>query len=159
MPFSLIFQKEVFYKESSFYEGNYFRRAAKYGGRRSKSSVPKVNPWCFIVVEYTQKLPPSRMASCSHAHVHIPVMGVALKDVCLPGTFHTAFDAEGAGGQDPVHCGDEVQEFCEWVQFLQPAIRLEHTGCPRRNVPDFGRVFLMLKYVGGSKSSQTGPVD
>ena len=22
----------------------------------------------------------------------------------------------------------------------------EHTGCPRRNVPDFGRVFLMLKY-------------
>jgi len=22
---------------------------------------------------------------------------------------------------------------------------LKHTGCPRRNVPDFGRVFLMLK--------------
>ena len=22
----------------------------------------------------------------------------------------------------------------------------QHTGCPRRNVPDFGRVFLMLKY-------------
>ena len=21
-----------------------------------------------------------------------------------------------------------------------------HTGCPRRNVPDFGRVFLTLKY-------------
>ena len=21
-----------------------------------------------------------------------------------------------------------------------------HTWCPRRNVPDFGRVFLMLKY-------------
>ena len=21
-----------------------------------------------------------------------------------------------------------------------------YTGCPRRNVPDFGRVFLMLKY-------------
>ena len=21
-----------------------------------------------------------------------------------------------------------------------------HTGCPRRNVPDFGRMFLMLKY-------------
>ena len=21
-----------------------------------------------------------------------------------------------------------------------------HTGCPRRNVPDFGRVFHMLKY-------------
>jgi len=23
---------------------------------------------------------------------------------------------------------------------------LIYTGCPRRNVPDFGRVFLMLKY-------------
>jgi len=23
---------------------------------------------------------------------------------------------------------------------------LMYTGCPRRNVPDFGRVFLMLKY-------------
>ena len=23
---------------------------------------------------------------------------------------------------------------------------LLYTGCPRRNVPDFGRVFLMLKY-------------
>jgi hypothetical protein len=22
----------------------------------------------------------------------------------------------------------------------------QNTGCPRRNVPDFGRVFLMLKY-------------
>ena len=25
-------------------------------------------------------------------------------------------------------------------------IIVEYTGCPRRNVPDFGRVFLMLKY-------------
>jgi len=25
-------------------------------------------------------------------------------------------------------------------------IQSEYTGCPRRNVPDFGRVFLMLKY-------------
>jgi len=24
--------------------------------------------------------------------------------------------------------------------------RSYYTGCPRRNVPDFGRVFLMLKY-------------
>ena len=23
---------------------------------------------------------------------------------------------------------------------------MSYTGCPRRNVPDFGRVFLMLKY-------------
>jgi len=30
-----------------------------------------------------------------------------------------------------------------------PFITISHTvytGCPRRNVPDFGRVFLMLKY-------------
>ena len=25
-------------------------------------------------------------------------------------------------------------------------IYMYYTGCPRRNVPDFGRVFLMLKY-------------
>jgi len=25
-------------------------------------------------------------------------------------------------------------------------IDIVYTGCPRRNVPDFGRVFLMLKY-------------
>jgi len=36
---------------------------------------------------------------------------------------------------------------------IQPPLLLKHsvklrnyTGCPRRNVPDFGRVFLMLKY-------------
>ena len=32
----------------------------------------------------------------------------------------------------------------EGVQFVSD--RLSYTGCPRRNVPDFGRVFLMLKY-------------
>jgi len=25
-------------------------------------------------------------------------------------------------------------------------VAASYTGCPRRNVPDFGRVFLMLKY-------------
>ena len=29
------------------------------------------------------------------------------------------------------------------ISFVTRAI---YTGCPRRNVPDFGRVFLMLKY-------------
>jgi hypothetical protein len=24
--------------------------------------------------------------------------------------------------------------------------KTDYTGCPRRNVPDFGRMFLMLKY-------------
>jgi len=30
------------------------------------------------------------------------------------------------------------------IELYQHIIR--YTGCPRRNVPDFGRVFLMLKY-------------
>ena len=35
-----------------------------------------------------------------------------------------------------------------------------YTGCPRRNVPDFGRVFLMLKYTNITQNTyvQTGTV-
>jgi len=35
-----------------------------------------------------------------------------------------------------------------------------YTGCPRRNVPDFGRVFLMLKYTDISQNTyvQSGTV-
>ena len=29
---------------------------------------------------------------------------------------------------------------------LKRMLNIIYTGCPRRNVPDFGRVFLMLKY-------------
>jgi hypothetical protein len=32
-------------------------------------------------------------------------------------------------------------KFCRNV-----SVEIIYTGCPRRNVPDFGRVFLMLKY-------------
>jgi hypothetical protein len=32
------------------------------------------------------------------------------------------------------------------VCFPLPVTIVWYTGCPRRNVPDFGRVFLMLKY-------------
>jgi len=37
------------------------------------------------------------------------------------------------------------------LQLLKYSINLQtqcilYTGCPRRNVPDFGRVFLKLKY-------------
>ena len=34
------------------------------------------------------------------------------------------------------------------------------TGCPRRNVPDFGRVFLMLKYTDITQNTyvQSGTV-
>jgi len=30
---------------------------------------------------------------------------------------------------------------------LEQETQCTYTGCPRRNVPDFGRVFLMLKYI------------
>jgi len=32
------------------------------------------------------------------------------------------------------------------VSLLSSSLLTKYTGCPRRNVPDFGRVFLMLKY-------------
>ena len=32
------------------------------------------------------------------------------------------------------------------VYRLDTKIDLNYTECPRRNLPDFGRVFLMLKY-------------
>ena len=34
---------------------------------------------------------------------------------------------------------------CDWSNL--------YTGCPRRNVPDFGRVFLMLKYTDISQNT------
>jgi len=30
--------------------------------------------------------------------------------------------------------------------YIYIYIYIQYTGCPRRNVPDFGKVFLMLKY-------------
>ena len=33
---------------------NYYRQEYKYGGRRSKSFAPKVNPWCLVVAENTR---------------------------------------------------------------------------------------------------------
>jgi len=35
-------------------------------------------------------------------------------------------------------------QICSSVNRLKR--KYVYTGCPRRNVPDFGRVFLMLKY-------------
>ena len=32
------------------------------------------------------------------------------------------------------------------INLLKTKRNLHYTGCPRMNVPDFGRVFLMLKY-------------
>jgi len=47
-----------------------------------------------------------------------------LKEFCMLITLHLC-----------VLCGSQKKQ---WL--------LPYTGCPRRNVPDFGRVFLMLKY-------------
>jgi len=39
------------------------------------------------------------------------------------------------------------------VEFVRD--RLSYTGCPRRNVPDFGRAFLMLKYTDITQNTYT----
>ena len=46
----------------------------------------------------------------------------------------------------------KVEKRCAYTVWVgkpeekEPHGRPRYTGCPRRNVPDFGRVFLMLKY-------------
>ena len=42
--------------------------------------------------------------------------------------------------------GAEKKTLISLFQYLYPASFIVYTECPRRNVPDFGRVFLMLKY-------------
>ena len=39
------------------------------------------------------------------------------------------------------------------VKSLTLRLLMSYTGCPRRNVPDFGRVFLMLKYTDITQST------
>jgi hypothetical protein len=34
-------------------------------------------------------------------------------------------------------------------------LKTAYTGCPRRNVPDFGRAFLMLKYTDITQNTYT----
>jgi hypothetical protein len=34
----------------------------------------------------------------------------------------------------------------QFTLYVPHILQCSYTGCPRRNVPDFGRVFLMLKY-------------
>ena len=43
------------------------------------------------------------------------------------------------------------------IAYYTPSL---YTGCPRRNVPDFGRVFLMLKYTDITQNTyvQSGTV-
>ena len=40
----------------------------------------------------------------------------------------------------------KIQSYDSCVSTDPPTHINAYTGCPRRNVPDFGRVFLMLKY-------------
>ena len=39
-----------------------------------------------------------------------------------------------------------VDQLYNQKNVLTIRLLMSYTGCPRRNVPDFGRVFLMLKY-------------
>ena len=34
----------------------YYRKTCKYSGRRSKSSAPKLHPWCTVVADNTEKV-------------------------------------------------------------------------------------------------------
>jgi hypothetical protein len=55
-------------------------------------------------------------------------------------------------GSDATHHQEHVQLHSQHLvlvvvsELLPPAIGVRYTGCPRRNMPDFVRVFLMLKY-------------
>jgi len=42
--------------------------------------------------------------------------------------------------------GVQVGETCHGLIEDRVQLPILYKGCPRRNVPDFGRVFLMLKY-------------
>ena len=43
---------------------------------------------------------------------------------------------------------EDAQEICADGTYFPNNLRFKgmYTECPRRNVPDFGRLFLMLKY-------------
>ena len=42
---------------------------------------------------------------------------------------------------------------CGQLQSGNCNVKRTYTGCPRRNVPDFGRVFLMLKYTDRTQNT------
>jgi len=53
-----------------------------------------------------------------------------------------------------ISCNPSLRQYCLSQIYLMRAVQRmltnfelpEYTGCPRRNVPDFRRVILMLKY-------------
>jgi len=70
---------------------------------------------------------------------------------CLKSTSHTKFHLSTAN--DSLYITTKTRGK-ESICIVAALIRFSfefwshntYTGCPRRNVPDFGRVFLMLKY-------------
>jgi hypothetical protein len=46
-------------------------------------------------------------------------------------------------------------ELISMAYFINPSHLCVYTGCPRRNVPDFGRVFLMLKYTDVTRNTMS----
>ena len=53
----------------------------------------------------------------------------------------------------------QYSEFAAFFVMFFGSVK-RYTGCPRRNVPDFGRVFLMLKYTDITQNTyvQSGTV-
>jgi len=101
-----------------------------YGLWRSRNRIPS---WGVF-------FPNSTDSTCSH-----PVNTGSFPDV----------QRLGRGFHHPPQSSAEVKETVDLYRYspsghtwsvLGRALHLPYTGCPRRNVPDFGSVFLMLKY-------------
>jgi hypothetical protein len=48
------------------------------------------------------------------------------------------------GFEPTISAGERPKNFA--LDRAAPGTGMFYTGCPRRNVPDFGMMFLMLKY-------------
>ena len=96
-----------------------------------------------------------RTASYSMSHSHTAICYIAISK-------NTA--AINSSVCVMLHKGASVHiSYCQLQQVTQPHCNMLHnyqqhtaviyTGCPRRNVPDFGRVFLMLNYTDITQST------
>ena len=77
---------------------NYCRRVAKYGGGRSKSSVPKVNPWCFVVAEHTPGNYPGHGWLAAALRMRMYLWWEMQLKMSADETHHSAHDSEEGGG-------------------------------------------------------------
>ena len=65
----------------------------------------------------------------------------------------------GASRRVDITAGGDFLGLCDQKSSYKHVSDI-YTGCPRRNVPDFGRVFLMLKYTDITQNTyvQSGTV-